>query len=145
MFIENLRNTLNDEKQLTENGALGYKTSGHKLVDLNFRASTLRYEEDEKIKSAFLDAFAQEPEMAVKWLFFARDIREGMGERRVFRVIIQHLCNSYPDQMCEILEYIPEYGRWDDLIYIIKRIKARNALRTSDTKNSFWRFFRGNF
>lgn len=121
MFIENLRNTLNDEKQLTENGALGYKTSGHKLVDLNFRASTLRYDKDEEIKSAFLDAFAQEPEMAIKWLFFARDIREGMGERRVFRVIIQHLCNSYPDQMCEILEYIPEYGRWDDLIYIIKR------------------------
>ena len=39
----------------------------------------------------------------------------GMGERRLFRVISQHLCNHHPDVMGNLIKYIPEYGRFDDL------------------------------
>ena len=37
----------------TENGALGYKSSGKALVDLNFKVSSLRNKTDKKIIEEF--------------------------------------------------------------------------------------------
>ena len=41
-FMDGLKETLNNETQLTENGAVGYKTSGKALLDLNFAVTSLR-------------------------------------------------------------------------------------------------------
>lgn len=75
MFMENLKKELNSEKQLTENGAVGYRTSGKKLLDLNFKVSSFRSQSDEAIERAFSDAFFENPLFAIKWLFYARDVR----------------------------------------------------------------------
>lgn len=119
MFIEEMKDLLKQEKKLTENGAVGYETSGSALVDLNFATSSLRFASDEEIVQTFVRAFSESPDLAVKWIFFARDVRGGMGERRLFRVLASALSRSYPDEFCELLQYIPEYGRWDDLIYLL--------------------------
>ena len=37
-----LKEQLNDEKQQTENGAIGYRTSGRHLLDLNFAVGSMR-------------------------------------------------------------------------------------------------------
>ena len=37
-----LKEQLNDEKQQTENGAIGYRTSGRHLLDLNFAVGSMK-------------------------------------------------------------------------------------------------------
>lgn len=63
---------------VTENGAVGYKTTGKKLVDLNFMLSSLRNMSDVEIWSHFIAAYNENPQLALVWLFFARDIRGGL-------------------------------------------------------------------
>ena len=41
-FAAALDSTLKNEVSITENGAVGFKTSGKNLVDINFAVSSLR-------------------------------------------------------------------------------------------------------
>lgn len=40
-FMNDIEKQLNNEKQLTENGAVRYRTSGKELLDLNFAVSSI--------------------------------------------------------------------------------------------------------
>lgn len=104
---------------VTENGAIGYKTTGKALVDLNFMLSSMRNMGADEIWSRFLLAYNENPALAVIWLFFARDIRGGCGERRTFRIIFDRLCRENDKVAIKLLKLIPFYGRWDDLLEII--------------------------
>ena len=117
MFETALKNTLNSEVSYTENGAVGYKTSGKALLDLNFSVSSLRKASKETIENKFSAAFFESPMYAVKWLFFARDIRGGMGERNIFRVCFGWLANARPEVAKKLIPLVGEYGRFDDLFY----------------------------
>lgn len=119
MFIESLKEELNNEKQLTENGAVGYVTSGTKLLDLNFAVASLRNASENEVVTKFADAFYEEPLTAVKWLFFSRDVRGGLGERRLFRICVAWLANMRPEIVKAVIPLIPEYGRWDDLFVLL--------------------------
>lgn len=109
----------------TENGARGYSTTGHKLVDVNFTLASMRNMSEQDIIGLFMPAFCEDPELGIKWLFFARDIRGGAGERRVFRILSKALADRYPEQFCNVLVHIPEYGRWDDLIYLLNHTSKK--------------------
>lgn len=113
-MITDLKNELSNAKQLTENGAVGYRTTGKELLDLNFMTSSLRNKSEAEILRIFLKAFYEDKLLAIKWLFFLRD-RAGMGERRSFRVILNSLGHQYPIIAKELISLVPEYGRWDDL------------------------------
>ena len=114
-MITDLKNELSNTKQLTENGAVGYMTTGKELLDLNFKTSSLRNKSEDEIFKLFLKAFHEDKLLAIKWLFFMRDAREGMGERRSFRIILNGLGHQHPTIAKELLSLVPEYGRWDDL------------------------------
>jgi len=121
MFIENLKNTLNDEfnVSITENGAVGYRTSGKNLLDLNFAVSSLRSKSEKEIIDMFMKAFYDDKLMAMRWLFYASDVRQGLGERRLFRVIIRHLSIYHSDIVENLIDLIPEYSRWDNILEIL--------------------------
>lgn len=104
---------------ITENGAIGYKTTKSALLDLNYMVSSLRNAKEEEIISLFDEAFYENKEYALKWLFFARDVREGLGERRLFRICYKRLAELDVVLFCRNLDNIAEYGRWDDLVYLI--------------------------
>ena len=55
----------------------------------------------------------------MKTLFFARDIRGGLGERRVFRTILTYLAVNEPESVRRNIANIAEYGRYDDLLTLI--------------------------
>ena len=113
-----LKATLNDECVLTENGANAFATSSSKLVDINFAVSSLRNATAEDIQKKFAEAFYENPLLAVKWLFFARDIRgNGMGERRLFRICFSWLANAKPELVKKLVPLVAEYGRLDDIFY----------------------------
>lgn len=122
-----IKQTLNQEKALTENGALSYQTSGHKLLDLNFQVSSLRNKKDSEIKKMFGKAFYENPDLAVRWLFYLRDVRGGMGERRSFRIMMEDLAEIRPEETKRLLPLISEYGRWDDLIYLSRCKQLEDA------------------
>lgn len=103
----------------TENGAVAYKTTGSALVDINFAVSSLRSSSEDEIIQMFDAAFNENKEYAIKWLFFARDVRQGLGERRLFRTCYKRLAELDIDLFYNNLHNISEYGRWDDLIALI--------------------------
>lgn len=116
-FMSAMKNTLNDEYNVsvTENGAVGYRTSGKELLDLNFAVSSLRRATPADIAARFTRAFFEDQVTAMKWLFFARDIRGGLGERRLFRVVLEYMAKNSPEYVKPVIRLVPEYGRWDDL------------------------------
>lgn len=59
-----------ENTSITENGALGYKTSNYALLDLNYAVSSLRHSDEEEIMLLFDKAFYENREYALKWLFF---------------------------------------------------------------------------
>jgi hypothetical protein len=101
---------------LTENGAVTYETSGSDCLDLFATIGALRRESDNEIISRFIRAYTENADMAMKLLFFARDIRGGLGERRVFRTVLTWLAGNEPDSVRKNITYIAEYGRYDDLL-----------------------------
>lgn len=104
---------------VTENGAIAYRTTTKALLDLNFKVSSLRFRDEEYIVQEFIKAYHESPKYAVKWLFFLRDILEGMGERRTFRVCLRYLAVSNPKLAQVVIMYVPEYGRYDDALVLL--------------------------
>ena len=107
---------------VTENGALAYASTGQKLVDLHFAVSSLRTKSDEEVEQMFMDAYREDPKLAILWLFYIRDAREGLGERRLFRLGLRKVIKENPKMAAEAIinlcDLIPEYGRYDDL-YVV--------------------------
>ena len=99
----------------TENGAKTFSSSLNKCLDLFFMIGASRNKTEKDIISLFSTAYAEDPILALKILAYSRDPRGGMGERRFFRIILKHLSTSHPRNKMN-LSYIPEIGRWDDLL-----------------------------
>ena len=101
----------------TENGGITRKTTESKVLDMFALGGAYRQRSEEDVILLFKNAYEENPELAMKCLFYLRDVRGGQGERRFFRVAYKWLCQNYPATACANLENIAEYGRWDDLIY----------------------------
>lgn len=102
----------------TENGARAYDSTGSKVYDLFAMAGALRTAPEERIREMVKAAFEEAPNLALKCIFYLRDIRGGQGERCFFRIAMKTLVNSYSrykEVFTNLLYFIPEYGRWDDL------------------------------
>lgn len=114
-------NYLKNEANLTttENGATTYMSTGSDCLDLFATAGALRHASEEEIISRFIRAYMENPDLAMKLLFFARDIRGGLGERRFFRIAFNWLSENNPDSVRKNIEYVAEYGRYDDLLSLL--------------------------
>lgn len=123
-FMENLKHTIGEDfnESITENGAVGYRTSGKELLDINFAVSSMRNETPERIKQRFIKAFFEDKLLAIKWLFFAGDVRGGLGERRLFRIGMEYLANMESELTNKLLKLIPEYTRWDNLAVLLDTV-----------------------
>ena len=118
-FMNALENSL-APSSYTENGARGYASTGHALLDMNFKVPSYRKADEEKIYNDFCEAFRENQMLALRWLFYARDVRgSGLGERRLFRAIMNWLAEGRPTLAEALLPLIPEYGRWDDLVMLV--------------------------
>lgn len=104
---------------LTENLAKTYKSTLDPLLDLFALGGALRSRDDNSIISFFSKAFNSNRDLALKCLFYIRDVRGGLGERRTFRIIIEFLSRNYPEIVKNNIENIPYFGRWDDLYSIV--------------------------
>ena len=103
----------------TENGAMAYDTTNNALLDLFAQIGALRPRTEDEIKIKFAEAYAVDPELATKMLFYAGNIRGGLGERRTFRIILRFLANAQPSIVRKNLALIPHFNRWDSLFVLV--------------------------
>lgn len=101
---------------LTENEALTHASTLSDCLDLFATIGALRGGPEADILLRFERAWAEEPLLAMKILFFARDIRGGLGERRVFRLIARWMAIHHPASFQKNLGLITKFGRFDDLL-----------------------------
>ena len=123
-------NRLNNFQQ-TENGATGYSTTGNDLVDLNFRVPSNHNNVKEEDIKKFIQVLKDDLVTGLKWMFYLRDIREGLGERDSFVSFFWVLNKYNPEVACKVLPLIPEYGRWKDVIDILAGVPDSSPLDSS--------------
>lgn len=111
----------------TENGALTHKSTMSGLLDLFAMGAAYRTRSDEDCIFLFKKAFEEDEVHALKCLFYLRDVRGGQGERRFFRVVTRWLADHQIEAMRRNLEFVPEFGRWDDLYEFIGTKLEENA------------------
>lgn len=103
----------------TENGADVKNTTDSALLDMFATIGSMRIRSEDEIIQKFELAFQEDPLGAMRCLFYARDIRGGLGERRVFRVLLPYVAEKHKSELYKNLRLVPEYGRYDDLYSLI--------------------------
>ena len=116
-MLEHLKDEAN--RTLTENLAATHRSTLSFCLDLFASIGALRNQNDDEIIKRFMRAYTEDSDMAMKILFYARDVRQGIGERRVFRVILKWLAENHSPSVMKNLSLIPEYGRYDDLLSLM--------------------------
>ena len=116
-FMNGLTNATNYCR--TENGALAHKSTRSMVYDMFALGGAYRKRSDEDCILLFKNALEENESLAMKCLFYLADCRGGQGERRFFRVCFKWLANNYPEVVLRNLENVPEYRRWDDILYAL--------------------------
>lgn len=125
-FTDLIENELNYTE--TENGAIALKSTKSGLLDAFSTLATFRETDEDTIIKTFNLAFVEDKELAMKLLFYVRDIRGGQGERRVFRVIMNYLAKNKPEVVIKNLDNFAFYGRYDDLLCLLDTPVEREVL-----------------
>ena len=112
-LLKNLKEQSN--KTFTANGAITYSSTLNKVYDLFAQGAAMRGAAADDCIRMFKNAYDEDATMALKCLFYLRDIRGGQGERRFFRLAIQWLAMYHQKEMEHLIKFVPEYGRYDDL------------------------------
>lgn len=135
-FMNAVKNEMleNFNTSVTENGAVGYRTTGKSLLDINFAVASLRSASEQNIIDRFKAAYFEDKVLALKWLFFARDVRGGLGERRLFRTAMGFVADYEPKIVGKLLTLFPEYGRYDDMWCLLNNDKLRPIIIEIVTK-----------
>jgi len=120
MFAQAIQN----QTTTTTNGMKAFAQSNNANVDLFFAIGASR---NKDIIPAFVKAFVENAELALRIVLWSRDVRGGAGERQTFRNILIHLEQNDVASARRLLPHIPEVGRWDDLL-VLKGALRNEAL-----------------
>ena len=118
-FMDAMKAENNLRKTLTENGAVAYATTGKEMLDFNFKLAGYRQASEEEIQRDFGRVYYENPLLAVRFIFWVRDIRGGAGERRTFRVCLKWLAEHKPEVVKALIPLVAEYGRFDDILTLL--------------------------
>lgn len=117
-FVKAFQDAENTE--YTENGALTFKSSLNKNLDFFSMAGAMRGQEYNFLH-LFSQAWNENPRLAMKNIFYMRDIRGGVGERDVFIKCFSYIVKELSvEDFVTLLAFVPEYGRWSDVFNIMR-------------------------
>lgn len=99
----------------TTNGMLAHSSTNSALVDLFSSIGASRSNVGAAL-NYMQKAYEVDPLLTAKILLWARDVREGAGERMIPREMMKFLENRDPELVLRLLPKLPELGRFDDLL-----------------------------
>lgn len=94
----------------TDNGAITNSTTLNKCLDFFSIAGG-----HQDMLDSFLAAFGENPQLAIRVLFWSRDCRGGAGAKKNFQICLSWLQKNRSDIFSKIFSHVPEYGYWKDL------------------------------
>lgn len=103
----------------TANGALAHETTNSALYDMFALGGAYRSRSEDDCIFLFKKAYEENPTYALKCLFYLRDVLQGQGERRFFRVCMKWLAKTDREAAARNLQYVAEYGRYDDFYLFV--------------------------
>ena len=109
-------NAISNQEARTENGMKALESTSNKNVDLFFKIGASRGKD---ITPAFVGAFVENRDYALRIAQWTRDIRGGAGERKLFHDILNSLILTDTDAAVALLRKAPELGRWDDVLVAV--------------------------
>ena len=112
--LENMENMVE-----TSNGMGSLGTTLNECVNLFFQIGAMRGKSKRALLHLFSKAYNENPLVATKVLFWVRDVREGAGERQIFKDILTYLAENNTDVVKKNLPLIPLFGRWDDVLVLV--------------------------
>lgn len=107
---------LNSSVGRTQNNAKTFIRTKSPLLDFYAQAGAMR-QDPKGALDLFQKAFAEDRQTAVRILFYLRDVRGGQGERDLFRTCLEWIGTNFPGVFKQIVDFVPEYGRWDDVLF----------------------------
>lgn len=129
--MSNLFEAVNTGNARTWNGMKTNSTSLSPVTDLFFKIGAARGK-FETIVADLSGALGSDKDAAVRIVLWARDVRNGAGERQTFRDAIDFMADNALitlDEARRIMAKIPELGRWDDLKAFEDTVLEEEALR----------------
>ena len=102
-----------------ESGELTYLTTKSACLDFFAALITLRSKSEADIKERLDRAWAENSDLTLRMLFFARDILGGLGERFVFCQILRFMAIDRQSSVVKNLWAIPEFGCFADLFCLL--------------------------
>ena len=105
----------------TWNNAVTNESTLNFNLDMFAYSSRDREQDHEKNKNRFKNALIENDKIALANLLYTLDIRNGKGERALFKSYFSALIEMNKDCAIQILPYIPELGRWD---YVFEGIET---------------------
>jgi hypothetical protein len=106
----------------TANGMPTNASTGNAVLNCFFILGASRGKD---ISDQFRAALVQDHVLAVKALFWARDVRGGAGERNTFRKLLAVLEQHDVEMALRVIPLIAEYGRFDDL-HVFNTLVCKN-------------------
>jgi hypothetical protein len=111
-------NAVVNQSARTENGMKARASTASACVDFFFKVGAMRKQDP---IPAFVAAYAENPDLAIRIALWARDIRSGAGEREVFRKILKHAeKNVQREYLDRLINKTTEVGRWDDILVLLE-------------------------
>ena len=126
-YLDNLKTEANYTRTL--NGAKTHGSTGDACLDFFAISGGMRFRRTADQISLFERAYIETPELAMKLLFHLRDIRGGMGERKLFRTLLRHVAFTWPESARKNVPHIAEFGRWDDVLCLLGTPVEKQAVQ----------------
>lgn len=119
-----------DNISITENGAVGFKTTNSKILDFNYMITSMRNMDEKEIVKRFREAYNENPMLMMRFLFYVGDIKEGLGERRTFNICMKDLAKHGQQRMVNSLIqlFTTDMRRFDDIYNLIEIPGCKKAV-----------------
>ena len=132
-FMDALKFNQNDTYNnisITENGAVGFKTTNSKILDFNYMITSMRNMDEKEIIKRFREAYNENPMLMMRFLFYVGDIKEGLGERRTFNICMKDLAKHGQQRMVNSLIqlFTTDMRRFDDIYNLIEIPGCKKAV-----------------
>lgn len=112
---------------VTKNGDKAYKSTFNANLDFFGGAASQRGWKT-IVKDMFEKAYYENKILALKNMFYLRDINNGCGERESFRACLSSLITMSKTDFLMIMPFISEFGRWDDLLVLVEDTRVTDEI-----------------